>query len=101
MESVIGPEGRRILDIIKQHEKEEDGFVKEELDIKEDFAFLFVGHWLKGDTGQDRKDVGMLIRCFTEAFKDQEDQPAVFCAAQGRAAGHVGGHVDALCQRPG
>jgi glycosyltransferase involved in cell wall biosynthesis len=48
-----------------------------DLDIKEDFAYLFVGHWLKGDTGQDRKDVGMLIRCFTEAFKDQEDQPAL------------------------
>jgi glycosyltransferase involved in cell wall biosynthesis len=38
---------------------------------------LFVGHWLKGDTGQDRKDVGMLIRCFSEAFRDVEDRPAL------------------------
>jgi hypothetical protein len=38
------------------------------LDIKEDFAYLFVGHWLKGDTGQDRKDVGMLIKTFVETF---------------------------------
>jgi len=48
-----------------------------DIDIKEDFAYLFVGHWLKGDTGQDRKDVGMLIRCFAEAFKDVEDRPAL------------------------
>ena len=48
-----------------------------ELDIKEDFAYLFVGHWLKGNVGQDRKDVGMLIKCFIEAFKDVEDRPAL------------------------
>jgi glycosyltransferase involved in cell wall biosynthesis len=48
-----------------------------EINIKEDFAYLFVGHWLKGDTGQDRKDVGMLIRCFADAFKDVEDRPAL------------------------
>ncbi len=47
------------------------------LDIKEDFAYLFVGHWLKGKIGQDRKDVGMLIRCFVEAFKEVEDKPAL------------------------
>jgi glycosyltransferase involved in cell wall biosynthesis len=48
-----------------------------DIDIKEDFAYLFVGHWLKGDTGQDRKDVGMLIKCFVEAFKGIEDRPAL------------------------
>jgi glycosyltransferase involved in cell wall biosynthesis len=48
-----------------------------EFDIKEDFAYLFVGHWLKGDLGQDRKDVGMLIRCFVESFKDEEVKPAL------------------------
>ena len=48
-----------------------------ELDIKENFAFLFVGHWLKGDLGQDRKDVGMLIKCFSEAFKGSVDKPAL------------------------
>jgi len=47
------------------------------LDIKEDFAYLFVGHWLKGDTGQDRKDVGMLIKTFVETFKDDENKPAL------------------------
>ena len=34
-----------------------------ELDeIKEDFVFLFVGHWLQGDLGEDRKNVGMMIK---------------------------------------
>jgi glycosyltransferase involved in cell wall biosynthesis len=48
-----------------------------DLDIKEDFAFLFVGHWLKGDLGQDRKDVGMLIKCFATAFSEAENKPAL------------------------
>jgi len=48
-----------------------------DLDIKEDFAFLFVGHWLKGDLGQDRKDVGMLIKCFATAFSNSENKPAL------------------------
>jgi glycosyltransferase involved in cell wall biosynthesis len=56
------------------NDKQDESF---QLDIKEDFAFLFVGHWLKGDTGQDRKDVGMLIKSFTHAFKDEEDKPAL------------------------
>jgi glycosyltransferase involved in cell wall biosynthesis len=47
------------------------------LDLKEDFAYLFVGHWLKGDLGQDRKDVGMLIKCFSESFTEDEDKPAL------------------------
>jgi len=48
-----------------------------DINIEQDFCFLFVGHWLKGDLGQDRKDVGMLIKCFIEAFKDDENQPAL------------------------
>ena len=48
-----------------------------DIDIKEDFAYLFVGHWLKGDLGQDRKDVGMMIKCFMESFKNEEDKPAL------------------------
>ena len=41
-----------------------------ELDkLETDFNFLFVGHWLKGDTGQDRKDIGMMIKTFCTVFK--------------------------------
>ena len=42
--------------------------------IKEGFNFLFVGHWLKGDLGADRKDIGMLIKTFCEAFKNKLPQ---------------------------
>jgi len=37
--------------------------------IDTDFNFLFVGHWLNGDLGHDRKDVGMLIKTFCTVFK--------------------------------
>ena len=37
--------------------------------IQTDFNFLFVGHWLKGSLGQDRKDVGMVIKTFATVFK--------------------------------
>lgn len=41
--------------------------------IKENNVFLFLGHWLKGDLGQDRKDVGMLIKTFCIAFENNKD----------------------------
>ncbi len=46
-------------------------------EIKEDFAFLFVGHWLKGDLGEDRKNVGMMIKTFAMAFKNEKVKPAL------------------------
>jgi glycosyltransferase involved in cell wall biosynthesis len=45
--------------------------------VKEDFNFLFVGHWLQGEIGQDRKDVGMLIKTFLETFKNQKSRPGL------------------------
>ena len=46
-------------------------------EIKEDFAFLFVGHWLRGDLGEDRKNVGMMIKTFAMAFKNEKVKPAL------------------------
>jgi len=37
--------------------------------VKEDFNFLIVGHWLKGELGQDRKDIGMAIKTFATVFQ--------------------------------
>jgi hypothetical protein len=37
--------------------------------IPEEFCFLFVGHWLQGTMGNDRKDVSMLVRTFMDVFK--------------------------------
>ena len=45
--------------------------------IKEDFCYLFVGHWLPGDFGEDRKNVSGLIRSFLEAFKNKMNPPAL------------------------
>ena len=38
-------------------------------DVKEDFNFLIVGHWLKGNLGQDRKDIGMAIKTIATVFQ--------------------------------
>lgn len=41
-----------------------------------DFNFLFVGHWLNGDFGEDRKDVSGLIYTFLHTFnsKNKDDK---------------------------
>ena len=60
----------------------QSGELKETLDeIKEDFCYLFVGHWLKGDFGQDRKDLSGLIFTFFETFGDTENPPALLLKA--------------------
>jgi len=46
-------------------------------DIKEDFNFLYVGHWLQGELGQDRKDTGMLVKIFLETFKGKKQKPGL------------------------
>jgi hypothetical protein len=45
--------------------------------IDNDFCFLFVGHWLQGNMGEDRKDVGMMLKVFLETFKNQKNAPAL------------------------
>jgi hypothetical protein len=37
--------------------------------VKEDFNFLIVGHWLKGSLGNDRKDIGMAIKTIATVFQ--------------------------------
>jgi glycosyltransferase involved in cell wall biosynthesis len=57
--------------------------VKEVLDsINEEFCYLFVGHWLQGEIGQDRKDVGMLVKTFLETFKGKKPRPALVLKTQ-------------------
>jgi glycosyltransferase involved in cell wall biosynthesis len=36
--------------------------------VKEDFCFLYTGHWLNGRLGEDRKNTGLLIKTFLETF---------------------------------
>lgn len=48
-----------------------------DFNIKESFAYLFVGHWLPGVMGEDRKNVGLMIKAFFETFKNKKKQPAL------------------------
>ncbi len=45
--------------------------------IKEKFAYLFVGHWMQGDMGEDRKNVNLLVKAFYETFKNKSNAPAL------------------------
>ncbi len=57
-----------------------------ELDsIPEKFCFLFVGHWLQGEIGADRKNVGMLVKTFLESFKGKakHNQPGLILKTSG------------------
>lgn len=51
--------------------------------IPETFCYLFVGHWLQGDIGADRKDIGMLIKIFSEVFKNKNNPPALILKTSG------------------
>lgn len=50
--------------------------------VTEDFAFILVGHWLQGDLGCDRKDIGMTVKLFLETFKDMDNAPALILKVQ-------------------
>jgi len=55
------------LDLDKYYKKPQNsGLLK---DIKEDFCFLFTGHWLPGAFGEDRKNTGLMLKTFLETFK--------------------------------
>jgi len=45
--------------------------------VKEDFNFLLVGHWLQGDIGEDRKNIGATIRTFLNTFKNKKKKPGL------------------------
>ena len=52
-------------------------------EIKEDFCFLFVGHWLQGDLGEDRKNVGLTVKTFLETFRNKKNKPALILKVSG------------------
>lgn len=51
--------------------------------IQEEFCFLFVGHWLPGAFGEDRKNVGLTIKSFLESFKHKKAKPALILKVSG------------------
>ena len=70
------------LDLEKYYHIEPKKLPKTELvksldTIDESFCFLFVGHWLQGSIGEDRKNVGLMLKTFLETFKNKSKRPAL------------------------
>ena len=58
--------------------------LKDEINkVDETFNFLYVGHWLQGELGKDRKDTGMLVKVFLETFKNMKKKPGLIMKTSG------------------
>ena len=57
--------------------------VDEMKNVEESFNFLYVGHWLQGDLGKDRKDTGMMLKVFLETFKNMKKKPGLIMKTSG------------------
>ena len=55
------------LDLDKYYKKPQNSELLK--NVKEDFCFLYTGHWLQGNFGEDRKNTALLIKTFLETFK--------------------------------
>jgi hypothetical protein len=57
--------------------------------IKENFCYLFVGHWMQGDFGHDRKNVSLLVKAFYEVFKNKKNPPALILKTSVGVASYI------------
>ena len=63
-----------------EYESDVEKSIREELSqIPEKFCYLFVGHWLRGEFGEDRKNVAFLVKIFLETFRQVpgKEKPAL------------------------
>ena len=69
----------------KYQTKKEDPILFDELNnlIKEDFAYLHVGQWGQQGFGEDRKNIGVLIRSFLKSFSNIPNPPALVLKTNG------------------
>lgn len=68
---------------IEDEELEETELVKTLDEIEENFCYLFVGHWLQGDIGEDRKNTGLMLKTFLETFQNKKEKPALILKTSG------------------
>ena len=68
------------VDVSKYFAKSKSSF--DLSNVSEQFCYLFVGHWLKGEYGQDRKNLGYTIKSFLESFKNKQNPPALIIKTQ-------------------
>ena len=81
-------------DLTKYFEMEDQDLPDNDLvntldEIKESFAYLFVGHWVAGDFGEDRKNVSLLIKAFFETFKNKSKKPSLILKTSGAGSSYV------------
>ncbi len=80
-------EGVDLTKYFKKEIQEPKSSIIENLDqIEEQFCFLFVGHYLQGVLGEDRKNVGMTIKVFLETFKNKKNPPALILKTSGASS---------------
>lgn len=66
--------------------KESSKLVKTLDEIKESFCYLIVGHWMQGELGEDRKNMGLSLKLFLETFKGKKNAPALIMKVSGAGA---------------
>tara|TARA_B100000963_G_scaffold300193_1_gene272463 strand:+ start:2463 stop:3716 length:1254 start_codon:yes stop_codon:yes gene_type:complete len=58
--------------------------------IHESFCYLFVGHWLQGQMGEDRKNISGMIHTFLDTFKSKHgSKPALILKTSGATSSIV------------
>tara|TARA_Y100000592_G_scaffold14601_1_gene20993 strand:+ start:5073 stop:6383 length:1311 start_codon:yes stop_codon:yes gene_type:complete len=69
----------------KYQTKKDDPILYDELDklIVEDFAYLHVGQWGNQGFGEDRKNIGVLIKSFLKSFSNVPNPPALVLKTNG------------------
>ena len=60
-----------------------------DINIPESFAYLSVGHWMQGNMGEDRKNIGLLVKAFLETFKNKKNQPALILKTSQAGASYM------------
>ena len=69
--------------IFKKTKELSKELVDEMKNVEEPFNFLYVGHWLQGNLGKDRKDTGMMLKVFLETFKNMKNKPGLIMKTSG------------------
>lgn len=57
--------------------------------VETSWNYLCIGHWMQGDFGEDRKNIGYTIKAFLEAFKDKENAPGLILKTSQAVASYV------------
>lgn len=58
-------------------------------EIEDKWCYLFVGHWMQGNLGEDRKNVGLLVKSFYEIFKNKNKKPALILKTSGAGSSYM------------